>query len=256
MLGNDKAGTTRKKTLSRDIAEILTRRITSGDYPPGTKMPTERLLSIEFGVNRHAVREALKRLEAIGLIKIKHGAGIFIDRVSFTAGIEIFDTLLTNEDGSINSGFLQDVLEFRREMVLMITRLAVERRKPRELGKICRLIDDITFAQGKYKSDEEARITLDLFEAMTVATHNEVYLLIYNTLRRIFWHLRDTFNLVLFYSEEDVAAMKKLREAFEFSRVEDAQAVVANYLGYMEKAIEEQLAEQGQATSEEPAQEQ
>ncbi len=250
MLDSNAKSKTRKKTLSRDIAEVLTRRITSGVYPAGSRMPTERLLSIEFGVNRHAVREALKRLEAIGLIKIKHGAGIFIDRVSFTAGIEIFDTLLTNEDGTINRSFMCDVLEFRREMALTITRKAVERRKPRELGKICRLIDDLMFVQGKYKSDEEARITLELFEAMTAATHNNVYMLVYNTLNRIFWHLRETFNLVLFYSRDDVDLMKKLRDAFEFSKVADAEAVVSQYLTYLEAAIEKEMdaAEQDNAT--------
>ena len=86
MLSKQTLGVPRRKTLSRDIAEILTRRITSGQYEVGSKMPTERLLSLEFGVNRHAVREALKRLEAIGLIRIKHGAGIFIERINFTAG--------------------------------------------------------------------------------------------------------------------------------------------------------------------------
>ena len=204
-------------------------------------MPTERLLSLEFGVNRHAVREALKRLEAIGLIRIKHGAGIFIERVSFTAGIEIFDTLLSNEDGTINQSFLRDVLEFRRQMTMTIVELAVTRRKARELGKICRLIDDLTFAQVKYESDEEARITVELFEAITLATHNEVYLLIHNTLSRIFWHIRTTFNLATFNSPEDVVKMKKFRNAFEFSNAKDAVEVVSQYLTDMEKALEEHI---------------
>ncbi|MCK5861123.1 MAG: FadR family transcriptional regulator [Candidatus Hydrogenedentes bacterium] len=245
MLSKQKLGVPRKKTLSRGIAEILTRRITSGQYAVGTKMPTERLLSLEFKVNRHAVREALKRLEAIGLIRIKHGAGIFIERVNFTAGIEIFDTLLTNEDGTINQEFLRDVLEFRRQMVMTIIRIAVQRRKARELGKICRYIDDLIFSQGKYKSDEEARITLDLFEAITVATHNDVYLLVHNTLSRIFWHIRNTFNLAPFYSLGDVDMMKKLRDAFEFTNAEDAEEVVSQYLTAMENSLVKHIPSQG-----------
>lgn len=241
MLSKQTLGVPRRKTLSRDIAEILTRRITSGQYEVGSKMPTERLLSIEFGVNRHAVREALKRLEAIGLIRIKHGAGIFIERINFTAGVEVFDSLLTNEDGSVNKSFLRDVLEFRRQMITTIVQLAVQRRKARELGKICRLIDDLTFVQGKYEADEEARITLELFEAITVATHNGVYMLVHNTLSRMFWHIRTMFNITSFYSEEDVALMKKLRNAFEFSNVADAEAVVSAYLDKMEKALEEHV---------------
>jgi len=241
MLSKQTPGVPRRKTLSRDIAEILTRRITSGQYEVGSKMPTERLLSLEFGVNRHAVREALKRLEAIGLIRIKHGAGIFIERIKFTAGVEVFDSLLTNEDGTVNKSFLRDVLEFRRQMIMTVIQLAVKRRKARELGKICRLIDDLTFVQGKYESDEEARITLDLFEAITAATHNGVYMLVHNTLSRIFWHIRTMFNLTSFYSQEDVALMKKLRGAFEFSNVEDAEAVVSEYLTKLEKALEEHV---------------
>lgn len=238
MLPKQTQGMPRRKTLSRDIAEILTRRITSGQYEVGSKMPTERLLSLEFGVNRHAVREALKRLEAIGLIRIKHGAGIFIERINFTAGVEVFDSLLTNEDGSVNKNFLRDVLEFRRQMITTIVQLAVQRRKARELGKICRLIDDLTFAQGKYESDEEARITMELFEAITTATHNQVYMLVHNTLSRLFWHIRTAFNLTTFYSPEDVALMKKLRSAFEFSNVADAEDVVSKYLAQLEKALE------------------
>jgi len=241
MLSKQTLGVPRRKTLSRDIAEILTRRITSGQYEVGSKMPTERLLSIEFGVNRHAVREALKRLEAIGLIRIKHGAGIFIERINFTAGVEVFDSLLTNEDGSVNKSFLRDVLEFRRQMITTIVQMAVQRRKARELGKICRLIDDLTFVQGKYEADEEARITLELFEAITVASHNGVYMLVHNTLSRMFWHIRTMFNITSFYSEEDVALMKKLRNAFEFSNVADADAVVSAYLDKMEKALEEHV---------------
>ena len=241
MLSKQTLGVPRRKTLSRDIAEILTRRITSGQYEVGTKMPTERLLSLEFGVNRHAVREALKRLEAIGLIRIKHGAGIFIERINFTAGVEVFDSLMTNEDGTVNKSFLRDVLEFRRQMITTIIQLAVQRRKARELGKICRLIDDLTFKQGKYESDEEARITAELFEAIAVATHNEVYFLVHNTLSRIFWQIRGTFNLATFYSPEDVVLMKKLRSAFEFSNVKDAEEVISQYLAVLEKALEEHV---------------
>ena len=126
-------------------------------------------------------------------------------------------------------------------MIMTIIQLAVKRRKARELGRICRLIDDLTFVQGKYESDEEARITMELFEAITTATHNGVYILVHNTLSRIFWHIRTMFNLTSFYSQEDVALMKKLRGAFEFSNVKDAEEVVSAYLAKLEKTLEEHV---------------
>ena len=50
-------------TLSREITRKLTRRIVDQVYPPGTKLPTERDLAVEFDVTRHVVREALKRID-------------------------------------------------------------------------------------------------------------------------------------------------------------------------------------------------
>ena len=47
-------------TRSMDITERLTRRIISGEYPVGTKLPTERALAEEFDVARHVIREDRK----------------------------------------------------------------------------------------------------------------------------------------------------------------------------------------------------
>jgi len=114
------------RTLSCNVAEILTRRIVSGEYPVRSKLPTERLLSEEFGVNRHAVREALKRLEAIGLVEIKHGSGIYVQPLHLTAGIEIFDAMLFHIDGSIDPVILSNMLDFRRHVMTNLTQLSLK----------------------------------------------------------------------------------------------------------------------------------
>jgi len=225
----------RGRTLSRDVSDELVRRVVSGQYPVGAKMPTERLLSIEFGVNRHAVREALKRLEALGLVSIKHGSGIYVDCVQFTAGVELFETMLVDKDGNVNQEFLRDALEFRREMVHIITRLAVQRRKARELGKICRLIDDLCFLQGRDDRQEEEMLLLALLDAMAQATHNTVYMLITNTLVRLFKKMRTTLNTPLYPSGDVKVMLLKLRDAFEFSNVTDAEQVVSQYLTTIEE---------------------
>lgn len=225
----------RGRTLSRDVSDELIRRIVSGQYEIGAKMPTERLLSIEFGVNRHAVREALKRLEALGLVTIKHGSGIYVECVQFTAGVELFETMLVDKDGNINADFLRDALEFRRDMVQTITRLSVKRRKARELGKICRLIDDLCFILGRNEFSEEEAIVLSLLEAMAQATHNTVYILVTNTLKRLFQKIRITLDTPLYSGDDAKEKLMKLRDAFEFSNVEAAEEVVSNYLATIEE---------------------
>lgn len=52
----------------RQVAEELTRRIGTGRYPVGGYLPTEMELCEHYGISRHTVREALRRLRDAGLI--------------------------------------------------------------------------------------------------------------------------------------------------------------------------------------------
>jgi GntR family transcriptional regulator, transcriptional repressor for pyruvate dehydrogenase complex len=54
--------------FGRLVDEIL-----SGRLEPGAPVASERELAIAFGVNRHAVREALKRVQQAGLVRISQG---------------------------------------------------------------------------------------------------------------------------------------------------------------------------------------
>ncbi len=62
-----------RRRLHELLLERLLKRIHAGDPPPGEALPSEHKLMEQFGVGRPAVREALLRLEAMGLIVISHG---------------------------------------------------------------------------------------------------------------------------------------------------------------------------------------
>lgn len=49
--------------------------IERGDYKPADPLPSERELQVMFGVSRVVIREALVRLQAVGLVKVEHGRG-------------------------------------------------------------------------------------------------------------------------------------------------------------------------------------
>jgi|SRR5579884_413965 len=63
------------------VAEVMTRigdLIHAGTYAPGAKLPSERELREELEVGRSTVREALRGLEVLGLIELRHGRGAFV----------------------------------------------------------------------------------------------------------------------------------------------------------------------------------
>ena len=65
--------------LYMQVKDSLEKRIVSGVYPKGTKIPSEKLLCEEFGVSRITIRQALDLLESVGLTTPVHGKGTFVN---------------------------------------------------------------------------------------------------------------------------------------------------------------------------------
>src|SRR3990172_10571035 len=61
--------------VSEEIAGQIKRAILSGKLKPGDKLPTERELVEQFHTSRVSVREAVRSLEHLGLVRIRRGAG-------------------------------------------------------------------------------------------------------------------------------------------------------------------------------------
>ncbi len=60
--------------ISQEIVEQIKEAIVGGGLRPGDRLPSERELTEQFGVSRVTVRDALRILEASGLIEIRVGA--------------------------------------------------------------------------------------------------------------------------------------------------------------------------------------
>ena len=60
------------------VADLIAARITSGELPPGSRLPPERDLAAEYGVAYDTVRRAAAVLRERGLIQTVHGRGTFV----------------------------------------------------------------------------------------------------------------------------------------------------------------------------------
>ena len=66
--------------LSQRTAEVLIKRITDEQmYAPGEKLPNENDLSVELGVSRTTLREAIRTLVSEGLLVVRRGRGTFVN---------------------------------------------------------------------------------------------------------------------------------------------------------------------------------
>jgi len=84
--------------LSDRIHAELRGQILSGALPPGAAVPSERRLSGQLGASRHAVREALKRLQESGLIRISHGGATRVRDWRHEGGLDLLLALAATGD--------------------------------------------------------------------------------------------------------------------------------------------------------------
>ncbi|NEX64729.1 FadR/GntR family transcriptional regulator [Noviherbaspirillum galbum] len=76
--------------LYRQISEQLRALIRAGEFPAGTRLPAERELSVQLGVSRPSLREALIALEVEGYIEVRMGSGIYVsDPLPAAAGSDL-----------------------------------------------------------------------------------------------------------------------------------------------------------------------
>ncbi len=126
---------------SAGVHDGLRARILSGDLAPGDPVPSERVLSEELGVNRHAVREALKRLQQAGLVQITQGGATRVLDWRNNAGLEVLLDLV--EEGSEPTGdLIRSVLEMRASVGTDAARLCALRGDRETRAAVERLAGD------------------------------------------------------------------------------------------------------------------
>jgi len=85
--------------LYRQIADALRRKIDSGGYAPGARLPTEDELITDHNASRNTVRAAIKELTTLGLVYTLHGIGTFV-----TKPVESLVTTLTTDPETGSGG--------------------------------------------------------------------------------------------------------------------------------------------------------
>ena len=157
----------RKEKISEMIAAQIKEAILEGDLMPGDKIPPERELMERFEASRVAVREAIKSLEATGLVIIRRGSGIFVGEGGSAATSDAFSSALKMQKVSE-----REILEARLMIEPSIARLAAVRITMEEIEALRKNIDEASQLMKKKSSAGFKNIDFHLI--ISRATHNRV----------------------------------------------------------------------------------
>jgi len=125
--------------LHEGIVAQLTNNILAGQFRAGEKLPPERDLAESLDVNRGTVREALKKLEMLGLVEIRHGDGVYVLNYLETGTLELLPALIRS-GGTINIGILKGLLQLRRIILPDVAYHAALNRSEEDLAELERTI--------------------------------------------------------------------------------------------------------------------
>lgn len=168
-----------KQRVAEEIVEQLRELILTGHYAPGSKLPPERELAKRLGVNRASLREALKKLEHLGLVRIRQGDGTRVQNFMETGGIELVSHLLPLAT-TTHPGIIRDMLEFRQIFGREAARLAAERATGEQVQAMKDLSAKVT---DELALEELFELDFEFYVVMTGGSGNRVMGLLINTVR-------------------------------------------------------------------------
>jgi GntR family transcriptional regulator, transcriptional repressor for pyruvate dehydrogenase complex len=131
--------------LIDEVVVRLRELIESSRYAPGDRLPSERSLSEDLRVGRSTIREALRTLEALGLIELRQGRGAFVSAKDPAAD----DRPPFADWPSSYRWRIADVIEARVELESGTAALAAGRRREENLRRMRAALDEFDHASAR-----------------------------------------------------------------------------------------------------------
>lgn len=94
-----------QKSISEQVAQRLLGMIRGGELKPGQQLPPERELASMLGVGRPAVREAIRGLSLLGLLRIRQGEGTFVGTLAPRELLEPLEMIIELNAGTLDALF-------------------------------------------------------------------------------------------------------------------------------------------------------
>ncbi len=172
-----------KTNLSDQVCKLIKDNIKTGEWAEDSRIPSENVLAELYGVNRLTVRNALQKLNAMGIVETRAGQGTFVKKFDLQEYIrEVSDLVLSPE-------MLEDVMEFRKCIELECISLAIKRVDNQNLDELEKAFDAYEAAGEEQTTTMEKHLD-DIVEAdlnfhyqICSLSRNSLFMLAFNAVR-------------------------------------------------------------------------
>lgn len=161
---------------------------------PGDAVPTEAELGAELGISRNTLREALRSLQAIGVVEIRHGSGTYVGHLSLDSLVDelVFHSRISAGEAD---AYMRDLIEVRESLEQgLISNLVNDGLVP-DLDRLsvllARMDSEATSGSIDPRTDQE------FHEVLYAPLHNPIAILLLQVFWRVFAQLVEPADDVL-----------------------------------------------------------
>lgn len=220
----------KSRKIYEDILGQLRQLIATGQLKSGDRLPTERNLAERFMVSRTSVREALRALEAMGLIRSRPGEGTFVREITIETLIEPFASLIFAGKGTV-----MEVLEVRKLLEPLIAGLAADRATPEDIQQmeaaLATQAAEVAAGRSGVAGDR------DFHYAIAVAAQNRVILRIVNAMVDLLSEVREEALQVAGRPAKTLAMHRRVLDAIRAGDQPGARQAMYEHLDSLEKLL-------------------
>lgn len=224
--------------MSDQVARVVEKAITEGQYPVGSQLPPERELAVKLGVSRPTLRQALGTLAARGWLVSRQGGG---HRVCQHLGDGFSDPLLALL--STDKDYQYDILEYRNALEGMAAWYAALRATDADHHRLKVCLAELERSHQAGNATEQARADAEFHLAIAEASHNAVLL---HNMKALFKVLASSIAESVFQiarqgdtADRLLEQHKRLLEAIMSGDAATAQQASQTHLGFVESCLNE-----------------
>jgi GntR family transcriptional repressor for pyruvate dehydrogenase complex len=219
-----------RSRLSDQLVESIVEAIAAGHYPVGSTLPSEAELADTAKVSRLTVREAVKSLQARGVVRVEQGRGTFVNPPSEWSALDPVLLAARSTDEAERKAIARRLLEARRLVEVGVAELAATRREEKHLEAMAAAIERMEEAHVAGDIDSFVDADIDFHSEIMKAAGNAFVAVLFEPIRHLVHESRRHTSSFEHARAHAIKAHKRILRAISAETVTSARNAMRQHL--------------------------
>lgn len=148
--------TSKNASLREKFTDDIQHKILSGELEIGSKLPTERQLTVEYGVSRQVINSGIAELQRRGFVRVAPRHGTYVADFRLTGDMNTLNAVMDYHGDDLREEEIKSILEVRWGIEHLTLKNAIDNASDQDLEKLGQIVEKIKFAESPEAAAELA----------------------------------------------------------------------------------------------------